>query len=81
MTYEQQIVAERKAAHKTARLDKMFEGGSATCLVCGTSDMRVTRDGIRSHWSTGGHSCPGVRLGEKTIRPNFSAIRASLGLP
>ena len=81
MNYEQRIAAERKAAYKTARLDKMFEGSSTTCLVCGTSDMRVTRNGIRSHWSTGGHSCPGVRLGEKTVRPNFSAIRASLNLP
>lgn len=79
-TYAENIKAERTAAHKVARVASNLEGCNVRCDVCGSSDMRVARNGIGSHWSTGGYSCPGVKVGDVSIRPDFGAIRAKLGI-
>ena len=79
-TYAENIKAERTAAHKVARVAADLEGCNVRCDVCGTSDMRVTRKGIGPHWSTGGYTCPGVKVGDVSVRPNFGAIRSKLGI-
>jgi hypothetical protein len=77
---EENIKIERVAAHKTARVDIKLEGCNIPCFVCGTSNMRVNRTGIGSHWATDGYSCPGVKVGKDSIKPNFNAIRNKLGI-